>query len=160
MDSELPQGPPAGFRKTIPVLVKLQVVIRQNSRCTACGEHLGRLEDAEFDHVPAIQLRCWDADEKDTIPKSNDPEFIFAKHVRCHAEKTFGRVGGSKRGSDVTEIARTKRIAKDTLEFRRKMLAKSDPSVGPPEPKRKKRWPSRPFPKRKDNKSKKRHQRA
>ena len=119
----LPLAPPPGFRKAIPDKVKLEVVIQQHSLCATCGERLGKLADTQFDHVPAVQLRCWDPEAKDTIPPSNDKGHIFAKHVDCHAQKTFGSKA-SKRGADVTEIARTKRIAKDTEDFRRRMLAK------------------------------------
>ncbi|WFU52191.1 hypothetical protein QA639_21015 [Bradyrhizobium pachyrhizi] len=129
-------------------MVKLKVVIRQDSKCSSCGERLGKLDDTEFDHIPAVQLRCWDPEAKDTVPPSNDEGHIFAKHVDCHAAKTFGSKA-SKRGADVTEIARTKRIAKDTEEFRRRMLAKVDPDVEMPREKRPKRaWPKRSFPKR------------
>ncbi|BBB99669.1 hypothetical protein [Bradyrhizobium elkanii] len=148
MDATLPLAPPPGFRKAIPDKVKLQVVIRQDSKCSSCGQRLGKLVDTEFDHIPAVQLRCWDPEAKDTVPPSNDVEHIFAKHVDCHAAKTFGSKA-SKRGADVTEIARTKRIAKDTEEFRRRMLAKVDPDVEMPREKRPKRaWPKRSFPKR------------
>jgi len=149
----LPLAPPPGFRKAIPDKVKLKVVIRQGGACASCNEKLGKLEDTQFDHVPALQLRCWDPEAKDTVPPANDPEHIFAKHVDCHAAKTFGSKA-SKRGADVTEIARTKRIARETEEFRRRMLAKlMDPNeVAEEPPKRaKKKWPSRPFPKRGKN---------
>jgi len=145
--NELPLAPPPGFRKAIPDKVKLKVVIRQGGACATCTEKLGKLEDTQFDHVPAVQLRCWDPVAKDTIPPSNDEEHIFAKHVDCHAEKTFGSKA-SKRGADVTEIARTKRIAKETEEFRRRMLQKLDPELEERPKKTKKQWPSRPFPKR------------
>ena len=155
----LPLAPPPGFRKAIPDKVKLEVVIQQHSLCATCGERLGKLADTQFDHVPAVQLRCWDPEAKDTIPPSNDKGHIFAKHVDCHAQKTFGSKA-SKRGADVTEIARTKRIARYTEDFRRRMLAKL---IVPEEaideaPKRpKKQWPKRPFPKRgKDGKSRSR----
>ena len=149
MLNELPLAPPPGFRKAIPDKVKLKVVIRQSGACATCREKLGKLEATQFDHVPAVQLRCWDPEAKDTIPPSNDEEHIFAKHVDCHAEKTFGSKA-SKRGADVTEIARTKRIAKETEEFRRRMLQKLiDPEEPEERPKKTKRqWPSRPFPKR------------
>lgn len=149
MDATLPLAPPTGFRKGIPVTVKLKVVIRQDSKCATCGERLGKLEDAEFDHVPALQLRCWDPEAEDTVPPANDEGHIFAKHVDCHAAKTFGSKA-SKRGADVTEIARTKRIAKDTEEFRRRMLAKGDPdaAVEPSSKRPKRAWPKRSFPKR------------
>lgn len=150
MFNELPKGPPPGFRKAIPTLLKLKVVLRQNSKCATCGEPLGKLDLTEFDHVPAIQLRTWDEEARDTIPPSNDESCIFAKHDNCHDAKTFG-TKASKRGADVTEIARTKRIAKDTENFRRKILAKNDPDADPEaqqERKPKKQWPKRPFPSR------------
>ncbi|WP_316196706.1 hypothetical protein [Bradyrhizobium sp. SZCCHNS3053] len=145
MQTVLDLAPPKGFRKAIPVTVKLQVVLAQNAICTKCGERLGKIEDTEFDHVPALQLRCWDADAKDTTPRANDPAFIEAKHVDCHAQKTFGSPQELTRG-DVTEIARTKRIARETEDFRRRMLAKVDPDIEVPEtPRRKKAWPKRPL---------------
>lgn len=147
MFAELPLAPPKGFRKAIPDLVKLKVVLRQDSLCASCRERLGKLEDTQFDHVPALQLRCWDPEAKDTIPPSNDVEHIFAKHTDCHAAKTFGSKA-SKRGADVTEIARTKRIAEDTEAFRKRMLAKGDPEAEPPPERPKKQWPKKPFPKR------------
>jgi hypothetical protein len=149
MQTVLDLAPPPGFRKAIPVTVKLEVIIRQHSLCAKCGERLGKLDDTQFDHVPAVQLRCWDPEAKDTAPRSNDPAFIFAKHTDCHAQKTFGSNDELTRG-DVTEIARTKRIAKETESFRRRMLAKVDPEAGVDDPPRrpKKKWPSRPFPKR------------
>jgi hypothetical protein len=150
MHAELPLAPPTGFRKAIPDKVKLEVVIQQHSLCATCGKRLERLADTQFDHVPAVQLRCWDPVAKDVIPPCNDKAHIFAKHVDCHAAKTFGSKA-SKRGADVTEIARTKRITADTEEFRRRMLAKLlDPEEqAEPDSKRpKKNWPSRPFERR------------
>jgi hypothetical protein len=148
MQTVLDLAPPPGFRKAIPVTVKLEVVIRQHSLCATCGERLGKLDDTQFDHVPAIQLRCWDAEAKDVTPRSNDPEFIQAKHTDCHAKKTFGSRQELTRG-DVQEIARTKRLARETEDFRRRMLAKGDPEAeAPVQPRRKKAWPKRPFQKR------------
>ena len=72
MHPELPLAPPPGFRKAIPDKVKLRVVIRQGGNCATCREKLGKLEDTQFDHVPAVQLRCWDPGAKDTVPPSND----------------------------------------------------------------------------------------
>lgn len=152
MFAELPLPPPKGFRKGIPVVVKLKVVLKQNSLCPTCREPLGKLEGLEFDHVPALQLRCWDPQAEDTIPPANDVEHIFAKHIDCHAAKTFGSKA-SKRGADVTEIARTKRIARETEAFRQRILAKNDPDAEPPPDRRKTRWPKRPFQNRGKNES-------
>ena len=82
MFAELPLAPPKGFRKAIPDLVKLKVVLRQDSLCATCGERLGKLDDTQFDHVPAVQLRCWDPEAKDTIPPSNDVESHLRKTHR------------------------------------------------------------------------------
>lgn len=147
MFAELPLAPPKGFRKAIPDLVKLKVVLRQNSLCATCSERLGKLEATQFDHVPAVHLRCWDPEAKDTIPPSNDVDSIFAKHVDCHAAKTFGSKA-TKRGADVTEIARTRRISKGTEAFRQRILAKNDPEAELPPDHRKTKWPKRSFPKR------------
>jgi hypothetical protein len=50
---------------------------------------------------------------------------------------------------DVREIAKTKRIMKKEEEFRARILAKSGQAEPEPKPQKfKKKWPSRPFPKR------------
>jgi hypothetical protein len=148
MFSEPALAPPPGFRKAIPDKVKLKVVVIQGGACATCSEKLGTLEDTQFDHFPALQLRSWDPEARDTIPPSNDEGYVFAKHVDCHAAKTFGSKA-SKRGADVTEIARTRRIAKESGDFRRRMLRKFDPETELEPPKRpKKQWPKRSFARR------------
>jgi hypothetical protein len=147
---ELVEGPPKGFRKTIPTLVKLDVVIRQEGKCKACGEKLGTLKDTQFDHVPAIQLRAWDEEAGDTSPPSNCPEHIEAKHNDCHLAKTTGRKGSSKlsvAGGDVQEIAKLKRLEERRAEeFRNALLSNTDEDPPPEDkPKRKHRWPKRPL---------------
>jgi hypothetical protein len=151
LERELVQGPPKGFRPSIPVKVKLEIVLQQDSKCTTCGERLGSLDQIEFDHVPALQLRAWDDQANDTIPAANDKAYIQAKHGDCHAAKTFGSKSKllPKRGADVTEIARTKRLSKAEIDFRRRLLAKADPEVEVVAPTKKRKWPKRPFPNRK-----------
>ena len=137
-------GPPPGFRKAIPLTVKLKVVLRQNGKCTFCKEHLGDLEGLEFDHVPALQLRIWCEEAQDTIPAANSVDHIEAKHIDCHAIKTYGSKA-TGRGSDISEIARTKRLTKKQEAFRQRLLAKQD---GQPQEERKKpkhKWPKRRF---------------
>jgi len=148
-DGDAVPAPPVGFRKAIPVTVRLDVVIRLEGRCKACGERLGKLADTEFDHVPALQLRGWDVEAGDTIPPANDPEHIQAKHVDCHKAKTTGRKGESKLNAlhgDTAEIAKLRRVTKSEIEFRRRLLAKGEPETDADErPKPKSRWPKRPF---------------
>ena len=144
-------APPKGFRKAIPVAVKLDVVIRQEGRCKACGERLGVLADTEFDHTPAIQLRTWDEAAQDTVPTANDPDYIEAKHADCHQAKTTGRRGTSKLNAidgDAQRIAKLRRMEERRQEeFRRKLLASSGEEDPPPErpPKPKRKWPTRPL---------------
>lgn len=145
MPFEPANAPPVGFRKAIPLSVKLAVVVAQDALCTTCKEPLRSLANVEFDHVPALQLRLWCEEAKDTIPAANDPAGIEAKHADCHAAKTFGGKA-TKRGGDVTEIARLRRLTEQQEEFRRRLLAKGEsqderPAVSKP----KHRWPTRPF---------------
>jgi hypothetical protein len=145
--SELP-APPKGFRKEIPVSVKFDVVIRQEGRCSTCGERLGGWKDTQFDHVPALQLRGFDPEAGDTIPAANDPEALFAKHKDCHLAKTTGRKGESKLNAlhgDVAEIAKLRRLTDEHREFQRRLLTKGDEVEQPEVPVKKSRWPSRPF---------------
>jgi nitrate/TMAO reductase-like tetraheme cytochrome c subunit len=156
MQREFAEGPPKGFRKAIPVLVKLDVVIRQEGLCKHCGKKLGQLKDTEFDHVPALQRRGWNPEQEDTIPPANDPEAIEAKHADCHLVKTTGRKGESKLsafGGDIAEIAKTKRLRKKEEAFRAKLLAKATGEEPEQKPKKKYRWPKqkRPWPKKQKN---------
>lgn len=144
------------YRPAIPARVKLQVVLNQRALCgCGCGAPLS--EQVEFDHDPALIFREYDATTRTYTPDANDPAFIKAKLVDCHARKTFGP-GGEKRittrGSDIGEKARVRRLSRDHEEFRRRMLARATgeaaPDAGKPR-KRKPSIPSRPFPKRPAN---------
>ncbi|MDB5594168.1 MAG: uncharacterized protein JWM36_1129 [Hyphomicrobiales bacterium] len=143
MPFEPANAPPVGFRKAIPLSVKLTVVVAQDALCTTCKEPLRNLANVEFDHVPALQLRLWCEEVKDTVPAANDPAAIEAKHADCHAAKTFGGKA-TKRGGDITEIARTRRLTEQQQEFRRRILSKGEEDA-PVSTKPKSRWPTRPF---------------
>lgn len=147
--------PPVGFRKAIPIRVRLQVILNQGGLCRSCGERLADVDNCRFDHRPPIQLRGWDAEAGDTIPGVNDPAAIEALHKDCHDVRTTGRRGESKlstRDGDVAAIAKLRRVTKDQEVFQRRLLAKSNPDEEPAPAKRKFKWPSRPF----ETKSKKR----
>jgi hypothetical protein len=147
--------PPKGYRPTIPMTTKFNVAMRQDGRCPRCGNKLGEWKDVQFDHDPALQLRAWSEDLQDTLPAANDVEFIRALHKDCHAEKTTGRRGESKlskRGGDISEVAKVRRITRKEEEFRKRLLTKGD--AEPDSGEASSRWPrrkmqSRPFPKRK-----------
>lgn len=119
-------------RKTIPLIVKLQVVLRE----------LGyTIEEVDFDHFPALALRNWDEATNDTDPPANHPDFIRVLTKGAHKVKTFGP-GGEKRitsaGGDIHAIAHERRATDKELAFRRRLLAKAN---GEPKPKSK--WPPR-----------------
>lgn len=131
-------------RKNIPVGVKLQVALKK----------LGlTIEQVEWDHTPPLALREWDPVKQDTVPPANDPDHIQILLIKDHREKTFGR-GGEKRittaGSDANKIAKVRRLTAQQEEARRRMLAKtSGEEPQETKPRRKTKWPSRPFGKRK-----------
>lgn len=146
-------------RKAIPTSVKFEAVMRQDGKCAHCGVKLGAWSDTRFDHRPALQERAWNEEAQDFEPPQNDPNFLDAIHVNCHDVRTNGR-GGEKRictaGSDAGNAGKVRRLTRTEEEFRRKLLAKTDPDAIAPEPRRHKQkipnrkaaWPSRPFPKR------------
>lgn len=69
-------------------------------------------------------MRPWCEVTGDTIPPASDPSGIVAMHRDCHRAKTSGGAAKAKASGDVTEIARTKRLASEQDEFRRRVLAK------------------------------------
>jgi hypothetical protein len=106
-------------RKAIPDRIKLEVVLRQDGRCTHCGERLGTLAVTQFDHRPSIINRDVNEDGTDYVPPQLDPEHIEAIHgVPCHRERTVGR-GGEKRttvaGSDIHIRDKTRRLVEKRL---------------------------------------------
>ncbi|RWX72596.1 hypothetical protein EOA24_00510 [Mesorhizobium sp. M2A.F.Ca.ET.039.01.1.1] len=126
-------------RKAIPDRVKLIAALRRMGLT---------IEQVQFDHNPALELRPIDPETGDTIPPANSPDHIDLLLITEHKTKTFGR-GGDKRittaGSDIGNIKKLRHLTKDEEAFRRRLLAKAE---GEPEPKKKSRWPSRPFGKR------------
>lgn len=133
-------------RRPIPDSVKLQVALRRFDLTTAM---------VRFDHAPPLVMREWDDVARDTIPAANDPDFIQMLLVDEDKVKTFGR-GGEKRIStadgDIGKIAKMRRNAKREAEFRARLLAKATGAEPPAPTKRKRDWPTRPFPNRKRSK--------
>lgn len=118
---------PKSFRLEIPTRVKLEVLVRQEGKCSTCKEKLPR--EIDFDHVPALAIRAWDADQDDTIPPANDPNYIFAKcRHTCHKTKTHG-TRATTAGSDANVIARVrakeKRERETTEEYATRVLGRA-----------------------------------
>jgi len=130
-------APPKGFRPHMPIKVKLQAALH------AIGM---TLEDTDFDHCPPLQLRVFDPVAGDTIPPANDAVYIVPRPREAHRAKTMGIQTKAKAAGDVTEIAKTKRLAGEQEQFRSRLLAK-EPRGDVEKPKGK--WASRPFQTRK-----------
>lgn len=137
----------ADHRKAIPLGVKLH----------ACLILLGFTDEqiaagVEWDHDPALSIRALD-DQGNLHPAANDPHYIRPLTKPAHAEKTRGR-GATTAGSDVGRAAKLKRLEKMNAAYREIVLRKIDGEPPPETKKRKRPWPSRPFPKqRKDKRS-------
>lgn len=154
-------GPPPGFRKAIPLLVKLQVLLTQGHVLDENDERVEHVEDLTWDHCPPLQLRRFDFKAWDTIPPANDPFYIIARAKAPHERKT--------REIDIPQIAKTKRLTDEQRAFRNRILEKTsdelkddgsglDEDTGlRPRERHKRKIPSRPF--RKSDKQKAREKR-
>jgi hypothetical protein len=141
-------------RKAIPDRIKLLATLREMGL---------KIDEVHFDHNPALQLRGWDEERRDTIPPANDAEHIdllmvrevkrckdCGRSIRSHHEKTFG-TKATTAGSDIHRIAKLRRLTKQQEEFRTRVLSKNEEDVvksEPIKPKRKAKIPNRGFPKR------------
>jgi len=141
-------------RKHIPLRVKLEVALLQ----------LGLdPKHVRLDHHPPLELRPfeWVLGHKVYTPGENNPRYMQWLSTEAHALKTTGRRGTSKlskRGGDISAIAKAKRIAEDQEEFRKRLLWQSQNLITPEVPillfeaepmKPRRRWPSRKIPARK-----------
>ncbi len=127
-------------RKRIPDRVKLEAALARFGLT---------IDQVQFDHNPALELREWNPLTGDTIPPANDPGHIDMLTIAEHKTKTFGP-GGEKRittaGSDVNKIHKLRRLQQSQKDFQAAVLRKGDDEET--KPKRRSSFPSRPFPKR------------
>jgi hypothetical protein len=114
-------------RKYISVKERLEVVVAQ-ATCPACGERLGNLSNVRFDHIHALALGGADH-------VSN----LRAIHVACHDVKTFG-TRATTAGSDIQQIAKSRRLTKSQEEFRQRVLSKSGQAERPERKTSKWKW--------------------
>ncbi len=110
-------------RTHIPLKTKLAAMCLRFT-CPVCGKKLGPLDGLDWDHVQPVALGG-----------TNDPENLQPLHKACHRLKTSGSKATSY-GSDVFNIAKTKRLADGPKPSRNKM------------PKTGRKIPSRQFEKR------------
>ncbi|WP_235679056.1 hypothetical protein [Aquibium microcysteis] len=124
-----------GRRRRIPDRIKLLAALRKMGLT---------VEQVQFDHDPALELRPINPVTGDTVPPANDPDHITMLLIKEHKTKTFGP-GGEKRittaGSDVHKIHKLARLSAEHEDFQRRVLSR-EPRDGT---KPKSRWPKRPM---------------
>ena len=107
--------PPPGWRKPIPLAVKLQVIVNQRGLAPT-GEPLDAISAGiEFDHRPCLSEREYDAEYDETIPPANDPAFIIALAASSHHAIS---------GQDNARIRKTSRLRAKELAFRETLCRK------------------------------------
>lgn len=109
-------APPKGYRPHMPIKVKLEALLINGPVLDDEGRKVCDLNQIEWDHSPALQLRVWDEATQDTIPAANDPKHIVPLWKPLHKAKTAKR--------DVPEVAKTKRLAKEHEAFRSRILSR------------------------------------
>ena len=96
---------------------------------------------AVLDHHPPLAMRVVRGYAY-LDPPANDPRYLQWMDPLAHLEKTTGRRGTSKlskRGGDLSEIAKTKRLEKTRIAFIQKILDGGRKAVDKP----KRKWPKR-----------------
>lgn len=107
---------------------------------------------ARLDHTPPLGLREKVEHPDKTVtytPDEHDPLFMqwlddggAERALGSHNRKTFGSKATTADG-DLAKIAKSKRVARQQEEFRRRMLAKATGKPKPTPPRRKRQWPKR-----------------
>jgi hypothetical protein len=107
--------PPIGWRKPMPLAVKLQVIVNQRGLAPD-GTPLDAINvGIQFDHRPCLHERIYDPERDETIPAANDLRFIVALPVPAHRAIS---------GQDVTRMKKTARQRAREQEFRETLLRK------------------------------------
>ena len=92
--------PPLGWRKSIPLAIKLQVVVNQGGKAPD-GTPLDAITiGIHFDHRPPLHERIYDPDLDETVPAANDIRFIIALPVPAHRALS---------ARDLTRMSKTER---------------------------------------------------
>lgn len=157
------------YRKAIPTKVQILCAVRKFSEAFSIGSDGVKCQDKplaewvdslRFDHRPPLQDRPYDTEKGDFDPPQNDPDYIEAIVDKVHDQRTFGRKADAEHtvttvGSDAHNRSHGKRLRdREALHKARMAMKAGDPkalaeTLGvPPREKRKRKIPSRPFPKK------------
>lgn len=126
-------------RRAINLTTKLAAALCQMMRPTQNGGLERIIPHEEAKKMTADEIVSLFEFDHDPIPKAcggpDDPWNLTPRIKQEHREKT-AKV-------DIPQIAKSKRLEKDTEAFRRRLLAKS--GQGEEQPKKASRWPKRGF---------------
>jgi hypothetical protein len=154
------------YRPYVPIAIRVQVAERQLRQSPLIGAscldrpdtlsgsawlaHLLLLlfdvRKYELHHRPALCNRRWVPRKSDYDPPANDPEHLVYLAEDEHDIETRVRGVGAQR-SDLGQRNYLKRVKRNRENVKRKGRSVKSPSVNKSTAKRK--WPSRPFPRRK-----------
>ena len=137
-------------RKAVPMQTQRDVALRQ------LGELMRKLgfevQMFELDHDPALELRPVDPETGEHEPHQHDANYLVWLPKANHRDKTHGKPAGesklNRRDGDQQKIAKAKRLAKSHEEMRRRLLVTTLQEQA--RERRKRTWPKRPFPKRRE----------
>lgn len=83
---------PVKRRKEIPKKLRAVLALRHNGLCSCgCGARL--MPGFHIQHDPPLELRLWDEATQDTIPRANDPNYMFPMTSTCHVRVTNHPIG-------------------------------------------------------------------
>jgi hypothetical protein len=104
--------PPKGWRKSIPLAVKLQVIVNQRGRAPDGTPLDAIFVGIHFDHRPPLHERVYDPDRDETVPAANDIAFIVALPIPLHREIS---------AQDVSRMSKTERQRLLEVAFRERL---------------------------------------
>lgn len=107
--------PPPGWRKPIPLVVKLQVIVNQQGRAPDGTPLDAIIVGVHFDHRPPLHERVYDAEKDDTVPAANDIKFIVALPIPAHREMSR---------QDVSRMSKTERQRMLEMGFRERLQSR------------------------------------
>ena len=107
--------PPKGWRKPIPLAIKLQVIVNQHGKAPD-GTPLDAIKvGIQFDHRPPLHEREYDPELDETTPPANDIGCIVALPSHVHRELS---------AKDLSRMSKTERQRSRELDFRERLLRK------------------------------------
>lgn len=104
--------PPKGWRKSIPLAVKLQVIVNQRGKAPDGTTLDAIFVGIHFDHRPPLHERVYDPDHDETVPAANDIAFIVALPIPIHREMS---------AQDVSRMSKTERQRMLEVSFRERL---------------------------------------